>query len=249
MVIDPAAPQAVPGGPPPPAVLVRLRSGRDALLSAAEPPDAWRLLDAIYRARPDLRPAAAHAWAPPPPGYGPAPYGYGGGYAGYAGYGPGYAPGHPPGYGGYGYGPGYGPRPVGSSGNETVLAGLAHLGVFLGGWLLPLVIWLASRNTAPYASRQAKQAFFWQMFFFALILVAYVVFFGIFFVSFFSSAASYPTGPGADPNPFLFAPFGSLLIFYALFFVAYLVNIIFSIIGAVQAFQGKPFHYPLLGWV
>jgi uncharacterized Tic20 family protein len=26
-----------------------------------------------------------------------------------------------------------------------------------------------------------------------------------------------------------------------------LVNIIFSIIAAVQAFQGKPFHYPLLG--
>jgi uncharacterized Tic20 family protein len=36
---------------------------------------------------------------------------------------------------------------------------------------------------------------------------------------------------------------------YAILGVLSLVQIVFSIIGAVQAFQGKPFHYPLLGWL
>jgi uncharacterized Tic20 family protein len=115
---------------------------------------------------------------------------------------------------------------------------------------MPLIIWLATRTSAPYASRQAKQAFFWQLIFFALIIIAYFVFIAVFFVGFFSGA-TFPAGPdgSSSPNPFSFAPFGALLVFYAVFLGGYLINAIFSIIGAVQAFQGKPFHYPLLGWL
>ncbi len=57
LVIDPSVP-ATPGAPPPPALLLRLRDGREALLSPAELPDAWRLLGAVHTARPDLRAAA-----------------------------------------------------------------------------------------------------------------------------------------------------------------------------------------------
>jgi uncharacterized Tic20 family protein len=239
LVIDPHVP-SVPGAAPAPAVLLRQRDGRELLLSPAEPPAAWQLLAAVFAARPDLRPLSG-AFPPPPPGAA-----FAAGYAGYGGYPPGYGPAYPP-----GYGPGYAPPLPRSSTNDTVLAGLAHLGVFLGGWILPLIIWLATRTSAPYASRQAKQAFFWQLFFFAFIVLVYIAFFGVFFVGIFSSLASAPVGPNGppNPNPFLFAPFGALLIFYAAFFVAYIVNIIFAIIGAVQAFQGKPFHYPLLGWL
>ena len=46
-----------------------------------------------------------------------------------------------------------------------------------------------------------------------------------------------------------FSPFVLILGLYAVIGILSLVQIIFSIIGAVQAFQGKPFHYPLLGWL
>ncbi len=130
-----------------------------------------------------------------------------------------------------------------------MLAGLSHLGVFLGGWLLPLIIWLAARTSAPYASRQAKQAFFWQLGFFIVIIITYVAFIGVFIVGVLGSAALFSTAPGATPDPSVFAPFGAFLLFYAVFFAAYILNIVFSIIGAVNAFQGKPFHYPLLGGI
>lgn len=259
LVVDPHVAQT-PGAPPPPAVLLRLRDGRDVLLSPAEAPAAWQLLGAIFAARPELRPAATGAYPPPPSGA-PFPPGYSG-FAGYApGYGPAYMPGYAPGYGpGYGpgyapgYGPGYGPGyvPPGvarPSSNDTVLAGLSHLGVFLGGWLLPLIIWLATRNSAPYASRQAKQAFFWQLLFFVLFIVAYFGFIAVFFTGFFTTFATTPYSPGTSPSPgpFTFASFGALFVFYGILLVGSIINIVFSIIGAVQAFQGKPFHYPLLG--
>lgn len=223
LVIDPAAPPAAPGAPPPPALLLRLRDGRDAVLAPAESPAAWQLLGAVHQARPDLRAASAQ-WAPPPP---PPSPGYG-----------------------YPYGSPYGyyPRPA-SSNNDTVLAGIAHLGVFLGGWLLPLVIWLATRTSAPYASRQAKQAFFWQLAFFVLFILAYFGFFATFFASGFFAAPTYDPYGSSGANPFVFAPFAGLLIFYAVLLVGGLINMIFSIIGAVKGFQGKPFHYPLLGWL
>jgi uncharacterized Tic20 family protein len=28
-----------------------------------------------------------------------------------------------------------------------------------------------------------------------------------------------------------------------------IINMVFSVIAAIQAFQGKPYHYPLLGWL
>src|SRR5579863_4552547 len=216
LVIDPGVP-VTPGAPPPPALLLRLRDGREALLSPAEPPDAWRLLGAVHTARPDLRAAATPGWAPPPP---PPP--------------------------GYAYPYGYYARPAGSS-NDTVLAGLSHLGVFLPfGWLLPLIVWLSTRTSAPYASHQAKQAFFWQLFFVVLFIVAYIGLLGSFFGSgIFSASNIY--GPEGYNSTFL-RPFLILLAFYGLLLAGSLINIIFAIIGAVKAFQGKPFHYPLLGW-
>jgi uncharacterized Tic20 family protein len=207
LVIDPTV-TPVPGAPPPPAVLLRLRDGREALLSAAEPPAAWQLLGAIFQARPDLRSPAGPAPAyPPPPGYG------------------------------YGY-----QAPPRSSNSDTVLAGVSHLSIFFAPVILPLIVWLATRNSAPYASRQGKQAFFFHLAFF---VVQIVLIFGWIF--------GFPLlllslGPNVTPTaeaPFFLSFFGIWLVYLAV----WLIEVIFSIIGAVQAFQGKPFHYPLLGWL
>jgi uncharacterized Tic20 family protein len=216
LVVDPTT--ATPGAQPNPAVGIQMRDGTHAALVPSDPPNAWRLLGAIHEARPDLR-----GPVPPPPGaqapgmQPPPPYGY------------------PP----YGYAP-----PPSASNSDNVLAGLAHLSVFFAPIILPLVVWLAMRNSSPYVSRQGKQAFFFHLFFTALTFVTFI----LLYAGFFSVVIASTSGSGT-PDLGGFSPFLLILGFYVVIGIVSLVEIIFSIIGAVQAFQGKPFHYPLLGWL
>lgn len=143
----------------------------------------------------------------------------------------------------YGY-PGYGYAPQTASSSDNVLAGLAHLSVFFAPLILPLVVWLAMRKSSPYVSRQGKQAFFFHLFFSAVTFVTFILLYaGFFSLAFASSSDSGLPAFGS------FSPILLILGFYAILGVLSLVQIIFSIMGAVQAFQGKPFHYPLLGWL
>jgi uncharacterized Tic20 family protein len=194
-----------------------MRDGSHVALATADPPDAWRLLGAIHEARPDLRgPAPPPSDAQAPGMQPPPPYGY----------------------------PPYGYAPQAASNSDNVLAGLAHLSVFFAPLILPLVVWLAMRNTSPYASRQGKQAFFFHLFFTTLGFVSFILLYAGFFSLAFSASSSDGAFDFTSYSPFLL-----ILGFYAVFGILSLVQIIFSIIGAVQAFQGKPFHYPLLGWL
>lgn len=216
-----------PGMPPTPAVSLRLRDGALVAFTPVEQLDCWRLLQALGAARPELA-----APLPPPPGAG-----YGA--TGAMGYAPpppyGYAP--PP----YGYAPGYGM--VGPTESEKTLAGFCHLSVFFAPLILPLIIWLAMSRSQPYASQQAKQAFFFHLGFSVLAVIG-VVGAQIFYFS--SMIAIGSSGGAGDPTAgLIFLPF--ILAGYGLLIGVGLIDTVYSIIGAVQAFQGKPFHYPLLG--
>jgi uncharacterized Tic20 family protein len=222
LVVDPAT--ASPGAPPNPAVGVQMRDGSHTALAPADPPDAWRLLGALHEARPDLR-----GPVPPPPGAQPP-----------GAQPPGAQPPPPYGYPPYGYAA---PRP---SNSDNVLAGLAHLSVFFAPVIFPLIIWIAMRKSSPYTSYQGKQAFVFHLFFWVLSVTAVVVF--IFYGGFFGPNSPF-FSPISPNGPSDFTPFFVILGFDALLGVLSLVQTIFSIIGAVQTFQGKPFHYPLLGWL
>ncbi|HEV8192885.1 MAG TPA: DUF4870 domain-containing protein [Ktedonobacterales bacterium] len=207
-----------------PAVGLALRDGRRIAMTPADPPDAQRFLDVLYLHRPDLR-------MPPPP-----PQGAPGGAWGTP------TPPPPYGYPGYGYQAGMYPPPPRSNSNETVLAGIAHLSIFFGGLIVPLIIWLVTRESSPYASRQGKQAFFFHL---GLVLVSFVVFalwFVVFIAFGLAAANSDSTGAGLAG-----ASFAGVFLIWGVFFVVYIGAIVLGVIGAVQAFQGKPFHYPLLG--
>jgi uncharacterized Tic20 family protein len=214
--------------------------GRTVSLTPADPPDARRLLDAILARRPDLRAPpfavspepAGYAPPPPPPGAAPpwGPYAPGG-----------YAP-PPPGYG-YGY---YPPsaiaHPSGIPDSERILAGFCHLSVFFAPLILPFVVWLADRNSSPYASHQGKQAFFFHLLVSAVGVFVALPIFLIFVLGFAGAAAS--KRPRLTALPILGFTCGWLLLIALV-----LVEIGFGIYGAIQAFQGRPFHYPLLGGI
>ncbi len=225
----------LPDGRPVPAIALRLRDGSYRTLVPADPPDAGRFLEALYAPRPDLRPGYTGYQAPPPPGAFAVP--------------PGFAAPPPAGYG-YGYAP-YGPyppyppyaapmHPSGVPDGDRTLAGLTHLSVFFASIIMPLIVWLVTRTSMPYASRQAKQAFFFQLILGGISLVLILPFYFAMFASVFALA---PNNPGAAPAAF----FGGFALVWVLILALSGVRIGFGIYAAVQAFQGKPYHYPLLG--
>lgn len=141
------------------------------------------------------------------------------------------------------------PPPVGSlaqsSNNETIVAGFAHLSSFFAPLICPLIIWLVTRDSMPYASRQGKQAFFFHLLVSAVGLVVSLVLFFIVLSTFLtaSQAITSQTAPASSGFPVWFP---ALLTFGI---ILGLSGQALSVYGAVQAFQGKDFSYPLLGWL
>ena len=220
LVNDPAAPQGVA---PAPTVAWRMADGRYALATPADPPQAWQLLEALFAQRPELRTplpppapstAQAGAWGPPPP------YGYAA----------------------YGYAPYRAAQP--QNDNQTVMAGLAHLSIFFGALIVPLILWLVNRGKAPYAAQQSKQAFFFHIGLFVVEMVILIPGYIIVFTSMFAFTPS-----GNVPYPSMAGFFGGFFIVWGALFVIQIVAIVFGVIGAVKAFKGEPFHYPLMGRV
>ncbi len=226
-----------PGMPPTPGVSLRLSDGSSVAFTPVEQLDCWRLLQALAAARPGM------VTPPPPP---PGAHGPTMGYPPPPGYTPGYTTGYAPGYGS-GYGSGYPPyvmRPFGPTESDKTWAGFSHLSVFLAPVILPLIIWLAMRRSQPYASQQAKQAFWFHLFFALLPFLA-----GLGLQLFFLPATTITAASSTPDGGVYFNALPSLLVFYGLLIILGLTNAVFSVIGAIQAFQGKPFHYPLLGWL
>ncbi len=126
---------------------------------------------------------------------------------------------------------------------DYTLAGLAHLSVFFAPIVLPLIVWLTQRNKSAYIARQGKQAFFWHLIFSGGTAVLVILGYVVFLASFLPNAAlNGSSGPGDFGGAFagLFAVWGIVILLS-------IVDIVFGIIGAVKAFRGEPFSYPLLG--
>lgn len=113
---------------------------------------------------------------------------------------------------------------------ERVLAALAHLSVVLLPIVLPLVIYLAARRSAPYAAQQAKQALGFQSIDAVLGVLMFLL----------VNAVAGPAGRASELG-------------FAVLAIAAIALLVFTVSfswahAARRAFAGEEFHYPLLGW-
>jgi uncharacterized Tic20 family protein len=138
-----------------------------------------------------------------------------------------------------------GQPPAQSPKNETTIAGIAHLSSLFAPVIGPLIIWLAARDGMPYAARQAKQALSFHLVMVALGLVVGLVLVGRLVSSIYAAVSQAVT---SDIVPSTTIP-AWLLALFTLALILGLTGQVLSIYGAVQAFQGKDFSYPLLGWL
>ncbi|HEX9069904.1 MAG TPA: DUF4870 domain-containing protein [Ktedonobacterales bacterium] len=154
----------------------------------------------------------------------------------------------PPGYAspGYGFSP-YAPvdpnRPRSSS--DTVLAGLSHLSIFFAPVIFPLIVWLVTRSSSPFTARHGKQAFVFHLFFALLQAMFIALYFVVVFggIGLLSSGGFGSSDPGSFPA-WIFIGYFAVI---GLAIIGGLIQMVFSIIGGIKAFQGERYSYPLLG--
>lgn len=129
-------------------------------------------------------------------------------------------------------GAGWGPPAPGPSDTETgrTLAILAHLGFFLGAFVLPLVIRLVDGGRNPYVKHHATEALNFQITF----LICWVL--GVAGIA----LAPVLTGHGRSHSGFAL-----LVAFPLVMFALVTVNIALSIVGAVRASQQRWWRYPV----
>lgn len=129
--------------------------------------------------------------------------------------------------------PGYPPNPptpaaqFAPSQEERVMAALAHASILIHqvGIVAPLILWLVNEGKAPYAAYQAKQAFFFHLLVTVVIWVA--------------------VGLGLV---FGLLTFGiGLLIAIPILGALPVAAMIYGIMAAIHAYNGRDFRYWIIG--
>ena len=116
--------------------------------------------------------------------------------------------------------------------NERVWAALSHLSILIPrlgfidlSFIVPFIIWVSQKDKSQYIAFQSFQAFTYQLCRSAASLISYGCF--IFSVFIFNAGALLPIGNATSVIGFAFIAYG--------------------IVGAIMAFQGKPFRYWIIG--
>ncbi len=137
------------------------------------------------------------------------------------GYAAGFAPGYGAPYGAPGYGAAYGAPGYGAPGRSDgrTLAMLAHLGAFVGGFIVPLVIYLTAGKDDAFVRHHASESLNFQLTYLTVFLGGFVI--GLVTLG-----------------------IGFLVVFPLLLIVA-VGHIVFAIMGAVKANQGEWWRYPV----
>lgn len=138
------------------------------------------------------------------------------------------------------------PHPGGISADERNWALLAHLASFsnllipFGAVLGPLVVWLSKRDHSAFVGRHGKEAVQFQ----ASFLVYHMVLICAGIASFFGGVAGAATQGGQAE---MLAPVGMIGLF-GIVAVALLLRLfvcVMAVVGAVRAYNGEEFRYPL----
>jgi len=116
----------------------------------------------------------------------------------------------------HGYGYGYGPVPM--TENRS-MAMLAHLGAFVGGFVLPLVIMVTTGKTDPYVRHHATESLDFQLTYLTFVLAGFAL-----------SLLTFGFG---------------LIVFIPLLFIVAIGHIVFAIQGCIAANRGEWYRYPI----
>ena len=119
---------------------------------------------------------------------------------------------------------------------------LAYSGIPFGGVIGPLVVYLQSKTTLPFATAQARHAFNFHVTISILQILVMIIGFTGYFSMIFTAVAT--KGNGAS-TPFVIG--GGLVTFICgigLYFLLYIFSFIYTLVNTIRASKGDLVGYP-----
>lgn len=133
--------------------------------------------------------------------------------------------------------------------DERVMAALSHVSALLPmmGVIAPIVIWVTQKEKSRYVAFQSLQALAYQL----SMIAAWFIGMGCYMFSFFGTFITIPfassSGNSPDVDPIFGLAFLIPFLVFGAIFIGGFFFIVYGIVGAVMAFQGKPFRYVIIG--
>jgi len=128
--------------------------------------------------------------------------------------------------------------------DERLLAMLSHLSIFLGGIILPIILWATQKDKSKFVRFHSLQAIFYHLAFAVIIIV--FVFFMIFMliVSGIGLSGFAKSGQSGEMPVFMIIV---MVILYGGIFLLAFSGVGYAIYLGVKSYQGKLIKIPVIG--
>lgn len=130
--------------------------------------------------------------------------------------------------------------------DDKLLAMLSHISVFLGGIILPIIIWATQKDKSRFIRFHSLQAIFYQLAF-AVIIMAFVFIMILIFIGSGIGMGIFNESEYAREKSMPVAMIVMLIIFYGGIFLAAFAGIGYAIYVAIKAFKGNLIKIPIIG--
>lgn len=130
-----------------------------------------------------------------------------------------------------------------STSDERLLGMLAHLSIFFGGIILPIILWATQKDKSKFVSYNSLLALFYHISY-TVLIVLYVIFMVVILLVMGVGFGTMQKNSGGD-MPGVMVIF--MILLYAGMFVLIFVGIGYGIYLAIKTYQGKLVSVPILG--
>jgi uncharacterized protein len=133
--------------------------------------------------------------------------------------------------------------------DERVMAALSHVSALLPlmGIIAPIIIWVTQKEKSKYVAFQSLQALAFQLSMIAAWLVGMGCYMFSFFGTFITMAFASSSGNSQNIDPRFGLAFVIPFVVIGIITIGGFFLVVYGVIGAVRAFQGKPFRYLFIG--
>ncbi|MBV6478051.1 MAG: hypothetical protein HGGPFJEG_00798 [Ignavibacteria bacterium] len=127
--------------------------------------------------------------------------------------------------------------------DDKLLSLLCHLSSFLGGIILPIIIWATQKDKSKFVRFHSLQAIFFHISVAVIIIILVIVFLIIIFAGIgFSSIDKFNSQDNFPPFMIFI-----MIIFYGGIFVIVFTFFVYSVYLAVKAYKGELIRIPFIG--
>lgn len=128
--------------------------------------------------------------------------------------------------------------------DERMISLFAHLSLFLGGILLPIIFWVTNKDKSKFVTFHSLQSLWFHIAYIAILIVWIFAFVIIAVVGGLGVGAfTSTTGSKEMPVFFIIAMIG----FYGTLFAIIFGAIAYSVYMGIKAYQGNMVMYPIIG--